>query len=481
MNTQKRFIILAGISVLLVAPSIVFAQWTGPTATPPGNNVSAPLNISGTAQSKIGGLLLNTGNATNGLIVQYGNVLIGTTNQTLGKLSIVGATNVNPIGWQVGSGNGWDFGSNSGSGTGDDVAGIFSYTYSTNHGTDYLPMQIWNPSNSTISLLPAGGNVGIGMTSAPSAALDVLGSNTGPELSLQSSSGKMLFYNYTGGSNYIESGNQAWNASQLLNFTGYAGTGGTFEFNGNVGINTGPSQALELNGNMQLLHSGSSAGFIYGDGNYFGLLDNAGTWSMYFKNNSTSAYFPGYTWLTGGGESDGEFAVTAGQFLVTDGVTSYFDGYTWLQGPGRGGSGILQVDNSVKIGDPSAGAFPNSEGAGSLYIYGPTYYYGTMNNLSDERLKENIEPITDALSEIEQLNGVTFTWKPGTSDAGKQSVGLIAQNVQKVFPQLVTTDPESGMEAVQYQALVAPLIEAVKEEQAEIDSLKAEVQTLENK
>jgi len=62
---------------VLASPLIALAQWTGPTVTPPGSNASTPLNVSATAQSKVGGLLLNTGNATNGLIVQYGNVGVG--------------------------------------------------------------------------------------------------------------------------------------------------------------------------------------------------------------------------------------------------------------------------------------------------------------------------------------------------------------------------------------------------------------------
>jgi len=73
-------IFISVLAFLFFAPAFALAQWTGPTAAPTAGNVSAPLNVSATAQTKIGGLLLNTGNATNGLIVQYGNVGIDTTN-----------------------------------------------------------------------------------------------------------------------------------------------------------------------------------------------------------------------------------------------------------------------------------------------------------------------------------------------------------------------------------------------------------------
>ena len=66
-----------------------FAAFTAPTTAPPGADAYAPLHTGSDAQSKVGGLLLNTGGATNGLIVQFGNVGIGTTNPTA-KLDIAG-------------------------------------------------------------------------------------------------------------------------------------------------------------------------------------------------------------------------------------------------------------------------------------------------------------------------------------------------------------------------------------------------------
>lgn len=83
MNKSSKNIFFATLIIFSLSVGSVSAQtWTPPTASPPGANVSAPINISSSAQSKIGGLLLNTGGAANGLIVQFGKMGIGTANPT---------------------------------------------------------------------------------------------------------------------------------------------------------------------------------------------------------------------------------------------------------------------------------------------------------------------------------------------------------------------------------------------------------------
>lgn len=79
--------------LLAIAVSQVFAAFSEPTAAPPGNNASEPLNVSGTGQAKAGGLILNTGGASVGLIVDQGTVGIGTVTPDLAvKLEVVGGT-----------------------------------------------------------------------------------------------------------------------------------------------------------------------------------------------------------------------------------------------------------------------------------------------------------------------------------------------------------------------------------------------------
>ena len=88
---------------------------------------------------------------------------------------------------------------------------------------------------------------------------------------------------------------------------------------------------------------------------------------------------------------------------------------------------------------------------------------------SDENLKENIKPLDHSLEKILKLKGVSYTWKEDKTG----DVGLIAQDVEKVYPELVKTKGETKQ--VDYQKLVAPLIEAVREQQNEINALKADV------
>lgn len=96
---------------------------------------------------------------------------------------------------------------------------------------------------------------------------------------------------------------------------------------------------------------------------------------------------------------------------------------------------------------------------------------GTSWTPSDRNLKKNIETLTGGLDKILSVRGVTYNWKDITKETGSQ-VGVIAQEVEEVFPELVNTDKQ-GMKAVNYAGLVAPLIEAVKELKKENDSLKS--------
>jgi hypothetical protein len=91
---------------------------------------------------------------------------------------------------------------------------------------------------------------------------------------------------------------------------------------------------------------------------------------------------------------------------------------------------------------------------------------------SDERLKDNIKPIENSLESIKKLNGVTYDWKSN----GKSSIGVIAQNIQEVYPELVKeVQPIEGDEkmlTVNYDGLIGVLIESIKELQAEVETLK---------
>jgi len=94
-----------------------------------------------------------------------------------------------------------------------------------------------------------------------------------------------------------------------------------------------------------------------------------------------------------------------------------------------------------------------------------------FNTTSDERLKANIEVISSALEKVKSINGVSFEWK----DSGQASTGVIAQNIEEVFPELVHgNDPKT----VNYNGLIGVLIEAIKEQQVQIEDLQAQINNL---
>ena len=88
---------------------------------------------------------------------------------------------------------------------------------------------------------------------------------------------------------------------------------------------------------------------------------------------------------------------------------------------------------------------------------------------SDRAFKRDIKPVENALETVSALQGVTYIFK----ETEEESVGFIAQDVEQVVPQLVKG--EEGEKTVNYGQMVALLTEAIKEQQAQIESLKAEI------
>jgi len=117
---------------------------------------------------------------------------------------------------------------------------------------------------------------------------------------------------------------------------------------------------------------------------------------------------------------------------------------------------------------------------------------GTYSVSSDQRLKMNIQPLDqdNGLAAVKRLNPVTFNWK--SVDVTKSSqMGFIAQDVQKVFPQLVTdmgevtiklangtTQTVPDAKGISYEGLIAPMVKAIQEQQKQIDDLRSEIKKL---
>ena len=144
----------------------------------------------------------------------------------------------------------------------------------------------------------------------------------------------------------------------------------------------------------------------------------------------------------------------------------------------------------VDVGDHTLHAYFNggvtvgttaSPGSYKLYVGGNAYCTGSWSG-SDARWKKNVQPVTQALEKVTHLQGVTYDWRRDefperNFDEGTQ-LGFLAQEVEKVVPEAVRTDAE-GYKAVAYEKLTAVLTEGVKEQQTEIESLKARNAALE--
>jgi hypothetical protein len=156
---------------------------------------------------------------------------------------------------------------------------------------------------------------------------------------------------------------------------------------------------------------------------------------------------------------------------------------TGLSGTSYNGSG------AVTIALPQAVATSSNVQFGSLGIgmaaNGTSGRIDAANDIvafssSDIRFKENITPIENALEKISKISGNTYDWKAeNKAEHGYEGndVGVIAQEIEAVLPQLVQTR-ESGYKAVKYDKLVALLIEGIKEQQTQIHSLTLEIEKL---
>jgi hypothetical protein len=138
----------------------------------------------------------------------------------------------------------------------------------------------------------------------------------------------------------------------------------------------------------------------------------------------------------------------------------------------------LSTANKMEMGGWSAGAIKHTWDMSGNYTA-----VGNITAYSDIRVKTNIDVIPEALNKVKQLSGYTFDRTDFIPDAETgvmpetRQTGVIAQEVLKVLPEAVTT-MDDGKYAVAYGNMVGLLVEAIKEQQTQIDELKALVQTL---
>ncbi|WP_294307133.1 tail fiber domain-containing protein [uncultured Chryseobacterium sp.] len=142
--------------------------------------------------------------------------------------------------------------------------------------------------------------------------------------------------------------------------------------------------------------------------------------------------------------------------------------------------GIIKGDGSTRVGfigyDSTNMSYTAELG---IHVFNTTIQTPRVQGPSDRRFKKDITPIYNATEKLNQLNGYTYTWKdkkefPGQTLGTGKDMGVIAQEVEKVFPDAVMTNKE-GYKSVNYNALIPVLIESLKEAHREIKELKEEL------
>lgn len=201
--------------------------------------------------------------------------------------------------------------------------------------------------------------------------------------------------------------------------------------NGSVGIGTPtPTNTLTINGETSIING-----------------------QIGFNRNPLDGSLP-----AGGNSSQGR-----GQITLSPASNFAMEVFS-NSGVATGGLYIRTSDGYVGIGTISPGALLDVAGD----VRATNYVYS-----SDKRLKDNILPLKDALSRIEKLSGVSFTWK----ENGDRSIGFIAQDVKKVEPLLVT-ELSDGFLGVRYGNIVALVVEAIKELAGDQDEIRNELALL---
>ena len=171
--------------------------------------------------------------------------------------------------------------------------------------------------------------------------------------------------------------------------------------------------------------------------------------AYYLDPNSTTSIRTVGSWRSDASTWDGEFA----------GKIQYHSSHWYIQGAdllifrNNGGSNVFTVDQS-----------------------GNVVASGTVTASSDRKLKTNIETLENGLEIVSKLRGVRFNW----IESGERSVGMIAQEVEEVLPELVLETERNTLEgqesnkikSLDYSKIVAVLIEAIKEQQIQINDLK---------
>jgi len=185
-----------------------------------------------------------------------------------------------------------------------------------------------------------------------------------------------------------------------------------------------------------------------------------------------------------GVDDSGEFTNDDAHIMTSAGIEDKILGYGYTTNTGdatlsgtqtfsgaKTFSAAVTVSNSTASSSKTTGAVKVTGGVGiqgALNVGGDVTAFAS----SDERYKDNLQVITNPIDKVKSLTGYTFTWNDKHKQFnGNNDIGVVAQEVEKVFPEIVDTR-DDGYKAVKYEKMVALLIEAVKDQQKQIDELK---------
>ncbi|MEX0812753.1 MAG: tail fiber domain-containing protein [Chitinophagales bacterium] len=234
---------------------------------------------------------------------------------------------------------------------------------------------------------------------------------------------------------------------------------------GNLGLGTsGPNDRLDVSGSITFTGGLKSRGLNY-----------TSTWMVFDEDVYGNSVIIGGGGLTavGAGESAGQVRtnVAAGSENLYLSADQGMQFYTGMQSGWASKVNAMAISNTgdVAIGGGTSSSY-------KLRVHGKVRSDG-INETSDARLKKNVKSLENALDKVMALRGVNYEWRteefPDKEFSEGVELGVIAQEVEKILPEIVDTDDE-GYKSVQYSHMVPLLIEAIKEQQAEIDQLKKE-------
>jgi hypothetical protein len=330
------------------------------------------------------------------------------------------------------------------------------------------------------------GNVGIG-TASPGSKLDVVGN-----MRALGGGSQVLDLGTTGSASYVQSYGSGLSATPLLFYTGTTEwmritSGG----NVNIGRTTSGSPGLSVAATTNISFSedsdgqsiatmfrqSSSGALVLGSGVRNSATAN-GFASSYPSPWARSAISVGYGAITFNVAAEATVAIGT-DTTVNERMRITSVGDVCVNTQSLIGSGLLSLispsnRNGVvsRAGDNANYTFAgqNTGGTTTFFVTGAgALSAASITETSSIAYKENVNPIMQALDAIVQLTGVTYDRKDGSRT---NEAGLIAEEVNKVLPNIVTKNDEGNPEGIQYTKLTAYLIECIKELKSEIDILK---------